>query len=159
MLRRVLLYALAGALIGAGVAPSVGGACRGDANGDRRVDVLDLQAVIAQVLESGEDCAQADVNSDGAVDIRDYQCILAHARKIDADSEVPADENGDEAVALNNGQRQIPLTGFRRVASVHVEADQGAAASRAREERSTTASPKTERYVSRLSPRAPPVIV
>lgn len=57
-----------------------------DTNGDRHVDVLDLQVVIASVLGSAPADARADVNQDGRVDILDFQKILDAAGKL-ADSQ------------------------------------------------------------------------
>lgn len=157
MVRQVLAYALVGALIAAGAASSVLGVCpSGDANGDRRVDVLDLQAVIAQVLESGEDSHQADVNSDGCVDIRDYQCILARAEK--AGHEGADTDNTHTTAVLSSGHRLDLTFGVRRIEYTQLSADDDDAASRTHEAASQTASPKTEHCVSRLSPRAPPVV-
>jgi hypothetical protein len=68
----------------AGVLTLPGHAVPGDANGDRRVDILDLQQVIAAVLGGSSD-PRADVNGDGRVDIRDYQCLVECANGIDAE--------------------------------------------------------------------------
>lgn len=47
-----------------------------DTNGDFRVDVLDVQAVIACVLNGQTNGTDADVNGDGTVNILDFQRIL-----------------------------------------------------------------------------------
>lgn len=51
--------------------------CPGDANGDRRVDFADLNAVLSQFGQQGPGLA-GDVNGDGAVNFQDLNMVLAN---------------------------------------------------------------------------------
>lgn len=87
-----ICLALAASPAFAGVCPR--DAAPGDANGDRRVDILDLQLVVAALLGGVPD-PRADVNGDGRVDIRDYQCLVGHANHADAQApQAPDQPNG-----------------------------------------------------------------
>ena len=68
---------LCAAVVTAGSAPPI---LSSDVNGDRRVDVRDIQRIIAGVLtrESG---AGGDVNGDGRIDVLDLHQALCHASR------------------------------------------------------------------------------
>lgn len=49
---------------------------RADLNGDRQVNVLDVQAWVAASLAGGLSPANADINGDGQTDVRDLQRLI-----------------------------------------------------------------------------------
>jgi chitodextrinase len=51
-------------------------ALKGDVNGDKGVDVLDIQALVNHILGIQSYGASADVNNDGSVDVLDVQLVV-----------------------------------------------------------------------------------
>jgi hypothetical protein len=68
--------ALAAAVVWLLAAASAGGAIPGDANGDGRLDVLDLDAIGEEILGIATAPGTPDCNADGAVDVLDLVCVL-----------------------------------------------------------------------------------
>lgn len=55
--------------------PPMGG-LKGDVNGDKTVDVADVNAVIDMILNLKEPNAAADVNGDDKVDVADMNAVI-----------------------------------------------------------------------------------
>ena len=128
-----------------------------DANGDRDVDVLDLQLVISMALNKGETTPQADVNGDGQVDILDFQYILMQAQ-VDSPQQPPAAPGPDPAtIVLAKGLQPGTSTNVSSISFITQGKRVATAALRARSAPLTIYSPKEERYFFRLMPNAPPV--
>ena len=53
-----------------------GATTTGDVNGDTKVDVEDVNAVINMILKVSETTAAGDVNNDGKVDVEDVNAII-----------------------------------------------------------------------------------
>ncbi len=66
---------------------------RGDLNGDGVVDVLDAQAMIAQVMNTTLPMNVADVTRDGHVDVLDLQFVMARLNDTDSSQSNPPDES------------------------------------------------------------------
>jgi hypothetical protein len=142
-------------LFTATVLPAHGGIA-GDTNGDCRVDVRDLQRIIAQVLAQEAYDPRADVNRDGRVDILDFQQVLDRAHD-KAQSETPAPTKDAVPVVRAEAPVLMPMkapilffTPGKRVTT---------AALRARSVPMRPSSAKVERYTLRLTPNAPPAQV
>lgn len=56
--------------------PMFPGGGNSDANGDKQIDVRDIQMVISRVLAGEEGISAGDVNGDGRIDILDFQALL-----------------------------------------------------------------------------------
>jgi len=132
-------------------------AAEGDANGDRIVDVRDLQFVIAAVLRGGNGAAMADVNGDGQVDIRDFQRILEQAQASDARVPPVPERRGEAAVlALMRFHEPGVPASIRSNVLITLGKRVATAALRARGVPLSIFSAKEERYYYRLTPNAPP---
>lgn len=158
MSRKVVpsILALAGVMVSVLAVPvPVNVAC--DANGDRAVDVRDLQVVISVVLEGVHGSQVADVNRDGCVDIRDFQRILQQAQASDAPMPMVPREHREQAVLLlSRGQEPCVPASIRQ--NVHITQGKrvATAALQARSVPLSVFSAKEERYYYRLTPNAPP---
>jgi hypothetical protein len=60
----------------------------GDVNGDRAVDICDVQTLMVLLTEAETPLPVADINGDGSVDVLDFQTLLGYAG---GESEAPAD--------------------------------------------------------------------
>lgn len=131
----------------------------GDANGDRQVDVLDLQTVITQVLEGDVNNPRADVNADGRVDICDYQCILEQAKGKRPEGPDSGDKGSQQAIAAE--RLGLPLlrgdllsepapSGDECTPCAPITSDAGPLG---------VSVPDTWRYTFTLLPHAPPAIM
>ncbi len=60
---------------------------RADLNGDRQINVLDVQACVAALLAPGVSIAEADITGDGVTDVRDLQRLIGQA----SDQKEPAE--------------------------------------------------------------------
>lgn len=151
-------YALALALIATQVA-GVGAHPRqtADTNGDRQVDVRDVQTVVTQVLNGLAPDRRADVNNDGRIDVLDLQRVLARATEARAPKQdrpadtkpkatVPAGTRAPAPAAL--AERYLPTTGPERPVFDWPKRD-----------RAAVIPTDTERYLFGLTPHAPPVCV
>ena len=132
-LRGLTISALVLALIGSTVVgPGAYLASSGDTNGDRVVDVRDVQNAVAQVLHGSSPDRRVDVNADGRVDVLDLQRILARyvpAPPLLCCTSAPKSEPGEQG----------PATRWARLGA------------------SVTISPRTERFLFTLTPHAPPL--
>ena len=99
MLRTFLALVLAVALGAAPWSLSVAAALdNADTNGDRAVDILDIQRAIACALDGDSASLDADVNGDGVVDVRDVQRIMSQATQTSEPEEKEAPANPDAVV-------------------------------------------------------------
>lgn len=130
----------------------------GDTNGDSTVDVLDLQRVIADVLEGGATATNGDVNADGRVDVLDFQALLGQAQAaVPAPGSVPTENKRGTTVTTRSVE--IAFAGAVRVKTIAPEEGKSASALGARPAREMhMASVKTERHRLNLSPNAPPTL-
>ena len=126
-----------------------------DTNGDRQVDVRDVQNVVTQVLNGLAPDRRADVNNDGRIDVLDLQRVLARATEAQAPKHdppmdtrpkatIPAGTHAPAPAAL--AERYLPKTGPERPGTDWPQRD-----------RAPVIPTDTERYLFRLTPHAPPV--
>ena len=157
-LRGLTIAALVFALIGSTVVgPGVYLASSGDTNGDRVVDVRDVQNAVAQVLRGSSPDRRADVNADGRVDILDLQRILAEATQAEApEKEPPTEPRPTSTVPLGRYVPAPPLLCCTIVPRSERN-EQGPATGWARLGASPTIPPRTERFLFTLTPHAPPL--
>ncbi len=132
-------------------------ALAGDTNGDRVVDVLDLQLALAALLQPDASASLSDINGDGMVDILDVQQLLNQTGETSAPA--PLDNAPDVPAGVPSPatpQPHAPGAVLYRLASfelphapVHtplpVDADIGP-------------PPSEFRLVRGLSPHAPPAV-
>jgi len=127
-----------------------------DANGDRAVDVCDLQAVIKAVLQGAGGTAAADANGDGSVDIRDFQVILQQAQASKAPPPASQEQREQAVIVMSRGQEPGLPAPFRQQALITLGKRVATAALQARSVPVPVFSAKEERYYYRLTPNAPP---
>ncbi|NIA15983.1 MAG: hypothetical protein GWP08_18115 [Nitrospiraceae bacterium] len=156
MKRRLTTYVLLGAIMATGFAgPRAFLSLDSDANGDRQVNVLDLQVVVADVLSGPSQTGPADVNADGRVDILDLQRILSQAATTDApEQDAPAEREPKAAPPAPFVPRILATTG-----RLTADTDHRIAALRAawpKIQRVVPMTAQTERYLYTLTPHAPP---
>jgi len=156
MTRRLTTYVLLGAVMATGLAgPRAFLSLDSDANGDREVNVLDVQVVVADVLSGPSRTGSADVNADGRVDILDLQRILSQAATTDAPKQdAPAECEPKAAPPAPF----VPLT-IAATGRITADTDHRIAALRAgwsKIERVAPMAAQTERYLYTLTPHAPP---
>jgi len=154
---QVLTYALALSLVALGLCqPDLALIEGADANGDRAVDVLDVQTVVARVLGYSAPGGCADVNSDGAIDVLDLQCILAQLTHADApQKQVPPDSKPDARIPANHGFR-VPVVLADAAGFVAREGALPASTTCLNIDPFMGTSKQTERYLFTLTPNAPP---
>lgn len=157
MLRQGFIHvASAFCLLAAGLGPAFGVTSpAADTNGDRAVDILDLQIAIAELLSPEATAKLSDVNGDGVVDILDVQSILNQAGETTAPEDpgeqpgtpeglslpAPPQPHADGLTPLR--EARIPLAGIAPVCPLPVASD-------------VDPPPSVFRLVRGLSPHAPP---
>jgi len=128
-----------------------------DTNGDRQVDVRDVQTVVTQVLNGLAPEHRADVNNDGRIDVLDLQRVLARATEAKAPEHAPPVETKAKATVPTGtratapaalAERYLATTGPQRPVLDWPERD-----------RAPVIPTDTERYLFGLTPHAPPVCV
>lgn len=125
-----------------------------DANGDRAVDVLDVQLVISQVLHGDSPHANADVNADGRVDILDFQRILQEAQETQAEEPIE-DSTPNDAVIVR--APDAPVTHRLQIpTSLEPSEEKSSATQRPLYDDRRCRTPRTERYTFHLTSNAPP---
>lgn len=149
------LLVLALVVSGAALTPAM--PLPGDTNGDRKVDVLDVQCVVAEVLNTKGGAAGADVNSDGRVDVLDYQCIVAGARA-GAQGQTPAEPLPTEAPATDTKRMAPALVGLVCQSPAPEPLARYAHGHGFREFSYRTDFSRARRYQLCLTPHAPPRI-
>lgn len=154
MVRRTVHLSLATALLlGACASLPLYSTDQVDANGDRAVDVLDVQLVIAQVLQGDAALERADVNQDGHVDILDFQRILQEAQDSEADEPVQDDASPDAVLVRGP---DVPPTLRVRIPEIVQNGTEPANTIRPAVDEVRCRSPRTERYTFHLTSNAPP---
>ena len=153
--RQLTVWISAVALCVVGAVPGASqGAVRGDVNGDGRTDVLDIQAVIGGVLAAQMPDRLTDVNGDGQTDVLDLQLTLRRIGEPAQDQGAPLDD-----FSLEAPRSSVPIFSLARSAQRRgmLAALPPRHARRAfLETRSRPASCRTDRYLYRLTPHAPP---
>ena len=156
LLRSYIAVTLTAALAWTCAVPEGKTAGAADTNGDRAVDVLDVQRVIAAVLRDGGHPGN-DVNGDGRVDVLDFQCIVQAARSHD---EAPSRQEPEPA-RRHAPPRPIRFEGMAlaRDAATAPCADDSDARWRCTGvcECDVKSGPREGRYLLGLTPHAPPV--
>jgi len=132
---------------------------RGDVNGDRLVNVLDAQTVVATLfahIVPPNEAAAADVNNDGQVDVRDLQFILAHMNgAVPSELPVPSETVTRRAIVTAANRLLIQRdAGVIEIVPPQDEETRGAL--RSRSEFPAVLSRHTERYLFTLTANAPP---
>lgn len=150
-------WLLAASLASAAAAPPAIVDATEDLNGDRAVNVLDLQQIVAQLLDTGVADRPPDVNGDGVIDILDVQRILARTAEARDPEDNPSENSSPKSTPPITFSLKLPLV--QRCASIDLpEAPSGAAR---RWERRDTHPPivcrHRERYLYVLTPNAPPI--
>ena len=130
---------------------------RGDANGDRCVNILDVQKVVSQVLHGPDGKTLADVNHDGDVDIRDLQYVLHCAEKSRSEKDAePTDTDRGKATVGSPGK----LYAKARVHTHFIIAADGDSETpdfRSVDFPLVTCDTQVERYLFTLTSHAPPL--
>lgn len=132
------------------------GTCCGDTNGDHRVNVQDVQIVIAEILDDVHPGDVGDINADGHVNVLDLQLVLhqatrarpqeeSTASKTKREKAIPVKHNGFAVDAENRS-----VLGRMNVCSPPV-------LSTIDSDPLIICSLKTERYLLTLTAHAPPV--
>lgn len=153
-IRIIVLSLLATAALG----PAAFLCVQGDVNGDGRVDVLDAQLLVAQVVKSPDACAspRADANQDGQINVLDLQYTLARVNGAETENKpAPAKDPSPKCTVTSFhglGGPLVRLTGMLEPATVHP-----------RMARLLSGPPRvlpssTQRYLFTLTPHAPPVL-
>ena len=158
-MRRFTTYLSIIALLGMSVlSPSRHEVDVGDANGDHRVNIQDVQIVIAEILQGSRSNHDGDVNGDGRVDVLDFQVVLHRATQARAQQEwPPADAKSDKAVPT---ARTRSLTSVEnRAVVVRANLENSGVSSSVSSDPLVIFSPKTERYFFNLTAHAPPLRV
>lgn len=131
---------------------------QGDVNGDRSVDILDVQALVSQVLNGTAPADKADVNKDGQIDVRDVQFALAHLNaQTSSDQPEPEQRKMPQAITAAPEQHWI-RTGPTVTELLHPDAAGIRASERHRNAPLIVLSAHTERYLFTLTPNAPPFL-
>lgn len=149
----LLVMAVSLASLGVPIAPGV----VGDTNGDRQVDVLDLQRVVAQVLDDAADEPRGDANADGQVNVLDFQCILGQAKAPAPVQKESPRKREQRAVLKRRHGLLAGRTDTRRVAFAGSEEKPCDAQRQVFRAPVARYSPRLGRYMFHLSCHAPPV--
>lgn len=130
----------------------------GDANGDHRVNIQDVQIVITQILQGSRSNQYGDVNGDGRVDVLDFQVVLHRATQARAQQEWPtADAKSHKAVLTVRTRSLVSVENRPVVLRANIENSGGS--SSVSSDPLVIFSPKTERYFFNLTAHAPPLRV
>ena len=146
------VIAIAGAGVGVRLSP---GPSRADVNGDRRVDVLDMQQVIAAVLQGETPDNLGDVNGDGQVDILDFQQVLSHVAQPAQEEKTSRDTSVFETCQFAYQTVWLVAPQCRKDERFVEEARGASCTGFDRPVRPSIPS-ETERYLFSLTPHAPP---
>ena len=127
----------------------------GDVNADGRLDVLDVQALAAKVLEDSSQATPGDANGDGLIDIRDFQAVVAALHEPSKPTDQPpADESGSKAYFACHGD-PLPLLLHSRSALTEPPArPKPRVVAPTRQARA--AEYPIQRFLYHLTPNAPP---
>jgi len=156
--RRVLSVLLAVTLPLASGAGPVSKKETGDVNRDQAVNVLDLQAIVAQAQDGPGQGMAADINGDGTVDAEDFALVLQRAAHETPEEEGPASNLSPERKGVvPSGPDTFPRL---RIGSSDFVSDGAVVANHAPvvgQWVEPIRSVRTLRYAYQLMPQAPPV--
>jgi hypothetical protein len=128
---------------------------RADINADGRLDVLDVQAIAAEVLARESGHYVGDVNRDGVVDVRDFQTVVAELQEPSPPSEEqPTDESGSKAYFARDGQAVPLLLTCQVLPTVRPARPGPRMAATTRHTKAVEHS--VQRFLFHLTPNAPP---
>ncbi len=146
-------------LVTASIGPLAVGAATGDTNGDSAVDVLDLQRVIADVLEGDASGSNGDVNADGRVDVLDFQALLGQAQAAVPAPGTSVPTENKRGTTVTTRMVEFSVAGDVRIKTIAPEEGKSLSSLGARPAPEMhMASTKTERHRQNLSPHAPPTL-
>ena len=128
-----------------------------DTNSDRRVDVLDVQYVIAKILVDPGQNNQADVNCDGSIDILDLQAVVKKACEYDAEEEGEPLER-DEDKAVPNSHPRVPVDAQFVVHVKLADWDEASHRNRPDPRPLVICTPQVRLYINCLTAHAPPAL-
>ncbi len=144
--------------ISAAVGPFCSSVCRGDINGDHRVNIIDAQQLVAQMLTGAIPAAEADVNRDGQVDVRDLQFVLARMdAQTSSEDPVPSEKKSPRAILVST-ERFWVRAYTSAIDIVRVDSDEKRVFHHFSDAPFITLSPHTERYLYTLTANAPPFL-
>jgi hypothetical protein len=139
------------------MARDVGDVVSGDVNGDHRVDVLDLQIIIAKVLDSPNAAIVNGLSGDGRANVLDFQRALAQAQHPGQPVETPPAKNVLKGCFfVHQGEWTVEPAGQTEEPG---NVDTSSLSRSPCFDRPTRCVIPivTERYLFRLTPNAPPV--
>ena len=142
--------------VAAVTACDVGDRVAGDINGDHRVDVLDLQIIVAQVLHSPNAAITSGLSGSGHVSVLDFQRALAQAKRSGHLDGLPPTKPVCKVYFSRYQDGWVVEPVEQKEESVCVAVALSHAARFDRPSRSIS-PPTTERYLFRLTSNAPPV--
>lgn len=132
--------------------------CRGDVNGDHRVNIFDAQTLVAQMLAGAMPASEVDVNRDGQVDVRDLQFILARLNtQTSSEEPVPSDKKTPRAIIVA-AERFWMRADTGAIEILRPSTEETKASLRFHDEPLVVLSPHTERYLFTLTANAPPFL-
>lgn len=138
------------------VAPLSTSICRGDVNGDHRVNIFDVQSLVSQMVAGAIPADGADVNSDGQIDVCDLQFILARLNtQTPSEEPTPAGKTTPPGILLSVDHFWLGVD--KGVAAIlRPNTDETRSSLRFHDEPLTVLSSRTERYLYTLTENAPP---
>jgi len=149
-----------GLIVTTAFAPAYRGSSRGDVNSDHKINILDIQTVMFQVIHGSRPEAEADVNGDGKTDIRDFQFVLFQANQPRSEEETSPTETSRNKAVPGKQLRLIAQAQCRNPAVVDTDRDEARPAFHFLSQFPVVRiSTRTERYLFTLTPHAPPVSV
>jgi hypothetical protein len=155
--RQTISLMLAATLVAASAVSTTGPPrLSGDVNGDRRVNVLDIQAVIGGALAVEKPCHCTDVNGDGHTDVLDFQLTQSRAVESSDEPSFPSEGPPLEACYVSGAALSV-LWVDRSTVDVVVPAAQPVVRPSAPIDDARARDSKTARYLYQLTPNAPPV--
>jgi len=130
--------------------------CCGDTNGDHRVNVQDVQIVIAEILGGAQPGGVSDINADGHVNVLDLQFVLHQATRARPQEESTSSKTEpDKAILVKHSGFAVDAENRPALGGVNVESSP--ILSRIVSEPVVICSLKTQRYLLTLTAHAPPV--
>lgn len=129
----------------------------GDANGDRAVNIHDIQTIISHILHGTHPQNHGDINRDGRIDVLDFQFVLVQAiQSTEHKEEPPPDKTSQKAVPTKH--HGIAIGSLEtRPAVPFVTLHEGRDLLPHLTAPLLIFSSRTERYRFNLTPHAPPL--
>ena len=135
--------------------PLCGARLDADLNGDHAVDVLDVQALVAETLAMGG--TASDLNTDGAVDVLDLQCLLGGAQEATLPRSEEEPSSSDDATLPDPSRAPILTLAQARPVIVVPESLSTAHASVPHLGDDVCPVAHARQFLRELTPHAPPV--